>query len=176
MQRFLIYLFLRTLYMFQAVPPPIIRNKQLYKQKNINLVLRLVVHILTTRLYWLSVSVYHSIIPNYSQQNLCMFFHTIPNYSQQDATFLELFISKDAVHVSGGSSAHHQDHTTVQTELRSTSSTVAASSSIGWQFLKLNTTSKQSADVEARGQTTKHYMNQVVAHKQQLRIPLMMGW
>jgi len=26
-----------------------------------------------------------------------------------------LFISKDALHVSGGSSAHHQEHTTVQT-------------------------------------------------------------
>jgi len=32
MQRFLIYLFLKTLYMFQAVPPPIIRRIQLYKQ------------------------------------------------------------------------------------------------------------------------------------------------
>jgi len=32
MQPFLIYLFLKTLYMFQAVPPPIIRNAQLYKQ------------------------------------------------------------------------------------------------------------------------------------------------
>jgi len=30
----------------------------------------------------------------------------ITNYSQQDAAFLE-FISKDAVHVSGGSSTHH---------------------------------------------------------------------
>jgi len=39
----------------------------------------------------------------------------IPNYNQQDATFLDLFISKDAVHVSGGSSAHHQEHTTVHT-------------------------------------------------------------
>jgi hypothetical protein len=39
----------------------------------------------------------------------------IPSYSQQDATFLDLFISKDAVHVSGGSSTHHQEHTTVQT-------------------------------------------------------------
>jgi hypothetical protein len=36
----------------------------------------------------------------------------IPNYSQQDATF----ISKDALHVSGGSYSHHQEqtHTTVQ--------------------------------------------------------------
>jgi hypothetical protein len=32
MQRFLIYLFSQTLYMFQAVPPPIIRSTQLYIQ------------------------------------------------------------------------------------------------------------------------------------------------
>jgi len=37
----------------------------------------------------------------------------IPNYSQQDATFLDLFIFTDALHVSGGSSAHHQEHITV---------------------------------------------------------------
>jgi hypothetical protein len=36
-------------------------------------------------------------------------------YSQQVATFLELSISKDAQHVSGCSSAHHQEHTTEQT-------------------------------------------------------------
>ena len=30
MQRFLIYLFLQTLYMFQAVPPPIVRSTKLY--------------------------------------------------------------------------------------------------------------------------------------------------
>jgi len=35
-------------------------------------------------------------------------------YSQQDATFLE-FISADALHVSGGSSSHHQEHITVHT-------------------------------------------------------------
>jgi hypothetical protein len=39
----------------------------------------------------------------------------IPSYSQQDATFLDLFISKDALHVSGGSSARHQEYTTVRT-------------------------------------------------------------
>jgi hypothetical protein len=39
----------------------------------------------------------------------------IPNYSQQNATFLDLFIFTNALHVSGGSSAHHQEHTTVQT-------------------------------------------------------------
>jgi len=38
------------------------------------------------------------------------------------------------------------------------------------------TTSKQPTDVDARGQTAKHYMNQVVTNKQQLGIPLMMGW
>jgi hypothetical protein len=39
----------------------------------------------------------------------------IPSYSQQDATFFDASISKDALHVSGGSSAHHQEHTTVHT-------------------------------------------------------------
>jgi hypothetical protein len=34
----------------------------------------------------------------------------IPNYNQQDARLLDLFISTDNVHVSGGSSAHHQEH------------------------------------------------------------------
>jgi hypothetical protein len=37
----------------------------------------------------------------------------IPNYNQQDATFLDLYISTDFLHVSGGSSAHHQEHVTV---------------------------------------------------------------
>jgi len=32
MQRFLIYLFLQTLNMFQAVPPPIIRSTELFIQ------------------------------------------------------------------------------------------------------------------------------------------------
>jgi len=32
MQHFFIYLFLQTLYMFHAVPPPIIRSTQLYIQ------------------------------------------------------------------------------------------------------------------------------------------------
>jgi len=39
----------------------------------------------------------------------------IPRYGQQDATLLDSFISKDALHVSGGSSARHQEYTTVQT-------------------------------------------------------------
>jgi len=39
----------------------------------------------------------------------------ITNYSQQDARFLDLFIFTGAVHVSGGSAAHHQEHITVQT-------------------------------------------------------------
>jgi len=44
--------------------------------------------------------------------------NVITNYSQQDATFLEFiyfFIFTDALHVSGGSSAHHQEHITVLT-------------------------------------------------------------
>jgi hypothetical protein len=41
----------------------------------------------------------------------------VPNYSQQDATFLDLFIFTDALHVSGGSSAHHQEHKIVHTAL-----------------------------------------------------------
>jgi hypothetical protein len=38
-----------------------------------------------------------------------------PNYSQKDAMFLDLFIFTDARHVSGSSSAHHQEHKTVHT-------------------------------------------------------------
>jgi hypothetical protein len=38
-----------------------------------------------------------------------------PNYNQKDAAFLDLFISTDALHVSGGSSAHHQEHITIHT-------------------------------------------------------------
>jgi hypothetical protein len=38
-----------------------------------------------------------------------------PIYNQKDATFLDLFISTDALHVSGGPSAHHQEHITVYT-------------------------------------------------------------
>jgi len=36
----------------------------------------------------------------------------IRNYSQQDATFLDLFIFTEALHVLGGSCAHHQEHIT----------------------------------------------------------------
>jgi hypothetical protein len=39
----------------------------------------------------------------------------IPNYNQQDATFLDLFISTDPLHVSGGSSSHHQEHINMYT-------------------------------------------------------------
>jgi len=39
----------------------------------------------------------------------------IPNYSQQDGTFPDLFVFTDALHVSGGSSAHRQEHITVHT-------------------------------------------------------------
>jgi len=39
----------------------------------------------------------------------------IPNYSQQNATFLDLVIFTDALHVSVASSAHHQERITVHT-------------------------------------------------------------
>jgi hypothetical protein len=43
--------------------------------------------------------------------------NTIPNYYQQDTAFLDIFIFIKALHVSGGSSAHHQEHITVYTAL-----------------------------------------------------------
>ena len=67
----------------------------------------------------------------------------IPNYNQQDATILDFFISTDALHVSGGSSAHHQEHIAVHTASGvvnryccSISSMIAARISIGWQYPK----------------------------------------
>ena len=53
---------------------------------------------------------YFNIKYNYARRLI-----VIPNYNQQDATFLYLFISIDALHVSGGSSAQHQEHITVHT-------------------------------------------------------------
>jgi len=41
--------------------------------------------------------------------------NTIPNYSQQDATFFYVLIFTDALRVSGGSSAHQQEHITIHT-------------------------------------------------------------
>ena len=56
-------------------------------------------------------------IPNFPNFNfICPYIvNKILNYNQQDATFLNLFISTDDLHVSGGSSAHHQEHITVHT-------------------------------------------------------------
>jgi hypothetical protein len=42
------------------------------------------------------------------------YYFIITNYNQQDAAFLE-FIFTDALHVSVGFSAHHQEHITVHT-------------------------------------------------------------
>jgi len=39
----------------------------------------------------------------------------IPNYSQNMQHFLIYLFFTDALHVSGGSSAHHQEHITVNT-------------------------------------------------------------
>ena len=75
----------------------------------------------------------------------------IPNYNQQDTTFLNLFISTGAVHVSGGSSTHHQERVTVHTAsgivdrycclllawMSWMRSTTAASNNNGLQYLKL---------------------------------------
>ena len=47
--------------------------------------------------------------------HMSMHRNIIPSYSQRGATFLVLFISTRALHVSGGSSAHHQEHITVHT-------------------------------------------------------------
>jgi hypothetical protein len=47
--------------------------------------------------------------------HISMHCNIIPNYSRQDATFLYLFIFTDALHASGGSSTHHQEHITVHT-------------------------------------------------------------
>ena len=44
-----------------------------------------------------------------------IYINIFPNCNQQEATFLDLFVSADALHVSGGSSAHHQEHKTVRT-------------------------------------------------------------
>ena len=52
--------------------------------------------------------------------------NVIPNYSQQYATFLDLFIFTDALHISGGSSAHHLEHITVH-NLQVLSTSTAAS-------------------------------------------------
>jgi len=57
-------------------------------------------------------------------------------------SFLNLFIFTDASHVSGGSSAHHQEQISVRAA--SGIATVeemlhlAGSSSFGWQYLKLH--------------------------------------
>ena len=61
---------------------------------------------ITSRGVYISQSYYKT-----GQQQL----YIVPNYNQQDATFLDLFISTDALHVSGGSSAHHEEHITVHT-------------------------------------------------------------
>jgi len=58
MQHFLIHLFLKTLYVFQAVPPPIVRSTQLYIQLQI---LSTVMIELSTLLINLYTIIYHLI-------------------------------------------------------------------------------------------------------------------
>jgi hypothetical protein len=50
-----------------------------------------------------------------SDIHMSMHRNIITNYSHQDATFLEFIFFTDALHVSGGFSAHHQEHITVHT-------------------------------------------------------------
>ena len=50
-----------------------------------------------------------------SISNMTHKYTIIPNYNQKDSTFLDLFISTDTLHVSGGSSVHYEEHTTVHT-------------------------------------------------------------
>jgi len=70
-------------------------------------------------IYWLCL--YNSSINKCTSSVLNLIFmfpcivNIIPDYNQQDATFIDLFISTDALHVSGGSFAHHQEHITVHT-------------------------------------------------------------
>jgi len=52
---------------------------------------------------------------NASDIHMSVHRNIIPNYSQQDATFLDIFISTDALQVSGSSFAHHQVNITVHT-------------------------------------------------------------
>ena len=60
-----------------------------------------------------SSTTYHEQHPNHLASNTVT--TIFPNYDQRDATFLDLFISTDALHVSGRSSAHHQEHKTEHT-------------------------------------------------------------
>ena len=51
---------------------------------------------------------------NYPKRNILNIEYNSRLY-QKDATFLDLFVSTDALHVSGGSSAHRQEHIPVHT-------------------------------------------------------------
>jgi hypothetical protein len=53
---------------------------------------------------------------NFMCEYSAQYIFVLPSYNQQDATFIELSFT-DALHVSVGSSAHHQEHITVHTAL-----------------------------------------------------------
>jgi len=96
-------------------------------------------------------TIYFLITTNKMERFLDLFIYTIYFLitTNKMQSFLDLFISTGALHVSGGSSAHHQEHKNCtynfrycqpilllaaivdEMELRSISSTVEASSSIG---------------------------------------------
>ena len=63
----------------------------------------------------LTAAYLHPTPTNVTRGLLALIQFLIPNYNQQEAIFLDLFISTDALHVSGGSTAHHREHITVHT-------------------------------------------------------------
>jgi hypothetical protein len=73
------------------------------------------------RAFRLNKSLHKFISPTFTWARLI-----VPSYSQQNATFFDLFIYKHVLHVSGGSSAHHQEHTTVKQLQVLPTNTVAA--------------------------------------------------
>jgi len=95
----------------------------------VNIVPCLAVHLMEIKCVWKSQSRQHkSTIKHCACNNkhvncriwafdihMSVHHNILPNCNQQDATFHDLFISTYALHVSGGSSAHHQEDITVHT-------------------------------------------------------------
>jgi hypothetical protein len=61
---------------------------------------------------WRSFILYPPAIGYFVANKICTI---IPNYNQKMHRFLNLFIFTDDLHISCGSSAHHQEHKTVHT-------------------------------------------------------------
>ena len=67
-------------------------------------------------------------------------------YSQQDATLTILFITVNALHVSGGFSAHHQELKNCTLSIWYMSSSLAATANVG-ELFQLNHASGNSKQV-----------------------------